>query len=127
MKYTIAAAIKTTLAARMAEVSHVAYCPAAQGEWYAVDTDGDGVLDDVAHAQVNRQFNPWHDAAVAIPVEDCFDHNGNDFSWGEDAWSDDFAMAAEWARDNLLDTIEEDKDFAAYKAGEAAMYKEIFG
>ena len=102
--YTIAATLTSTLAKRMAEVSHVAYAPAAQGEWYAVDTDGDGVLDDVAHAQTTRQFNPWNDAAVAIPIEDCFDHDGNDFSWGEED-NDDFESAASWAHDNLLDTV----------------------
>ena len=116
--YTIADAIKSEVAERMAEVSHVAYCPAAQGEWYAVDTDGDGVLDDVAHAQTTRQFNPWHDSAVAIPVEDCFDHDGNDFGWGEGI-NDQFEYAASWALDCMLDTVEEDKDFAAYN--------EIFG
>ena len=105
--YTIAAAIKITLANRMAEVSHVAYCPAAQGEWYAVDTDGDGVLDDVAHAQVNRQFNPWHDAAAAIPVEDCFDHKGNDFGWGDHRVDGEFESVASWALDCMLDTVEQ--------------------
>ena len=116
--YTIAAAIKSTLANRMAEVSHVAYCAGVQGEWYALDTDGDGVLDSVQHAQVKRQFDPWSDAAAAIPVEDCFDHDGNDFGWGEGI-NDQFEYAASWALDCMLDTVEEDKDFAAYN--------EIFG
>ena len=106
--YTIAATLTSTLANRMAEVSHVAYCPDAQGEWYAVDTDGDGVLDDVAHAQTTRQFNPWNDSAVAIPIEECFDHDGNDFGWGEGI-NDQFEYAASWARDNLLDTVVADE------------------
>ena len=109
MKYTIADAIKSEIAARMAEVSHVAYSADVQGEWYAVDTDGDGVLDVLSHAQTTRQFNPWSDKSVAIPVEECFDHDGNDFGWGEDG-NDEFESAASWALDCLLETIEADKD-----------------
>lgn len=96
MNYTIADGIKSELAEKMALMQSAWASFEAQGSYFAVDTDGDGVLDQVFHAEETRQWNPWHDTAVAIPIEDCFDHDGLDY---EDC-------DAEWAMDGMLETVE---------------------
>lgn len=108
--YTIAEEIKQELAEKFAATQHLGYCFETQGDYFAVDTDGDGVLDTVYHAEENRPWNPWHDNAVAIPAEDCFNHNGNDFSWGE--YEDpevDEEQAIDWALENILSSVEVDE------------------
>ena len=84
--YTIAEEIQSALATEMAAVSHEAYCADAQGHWYAVDEDGDGVLETLHCVEATRQFNPWPDSAVAIPIEDCFldEDDGYDLRWNCD-------------------------------------------
>lgn len=107
--YTISPAIKDELATAFAATQHIAYVAEIRGDWYAVDTDGDGVLDAVMHAEHTRQWNPWSDNAVAIPAAECFDHDSADYAWGEEE-EDDQDTTASWARDNMLDVVEYDPE-----------------
>ena len=61
---TIANGIKQEIAKKVVEISHPGYSIDAQGSWYVVD--GSSVM----HAQANRPWNPWHDNADVISVED---------------------------------------------------------
>ena len=102
MKYTIADGIKSELAEKMALMSSAGYSTDCQGTYFAVCIDGDGVLDQVFHAEETRQWNPWHDSAVAVPVEDCFDHD-NDYSWDG---ADGADAAVDFCFSGLLEEVE---------------------
>lgn len=108
MKFTIADAITTELAEKFALTQHAGYDTRYQGDYYAVDTDGDGVLDAVYHAEDARQFNPWHDNAVAVPASECFDAD-NDYAWS----GDEGETAAEFAFFGLLETVVYDPEVEA--------------
>jgi hypothetical protein len=103
--YAIAAEIKTELAEKFAESQHIGYDTRYRGDYYAVDTDGDGLLDSVYHAEENRQWNPWSDSAVAVPASACFDHDGYDYAWGDDG-NDDGELAASFALQGMLEQVE---------------------
>lgn len=49
----------------------------ANGEWFAVDTDGDGVFDTVMHRGGER--NPWHRYEIAIAIDAIFSGSSIDF------------------------------------------------
>ena len=102
MKYTIADGIKSELAEKMALLMSAGYSADFQGTYYAVDTDDDGVLDAIFHAEATRQWNPWSDEAVAVPIDDCFDHD-NDYSWDG---ADDFEVVVSFCFDGLLEEVE---------------------
>lgn len=61
---TIANGIKQEIAEKVVEISHPGYSIDVQGSWYVVD--GSSVM----HVQANRPWNPWHDNADVISVED---------------------------------------------------------
>lgn len=105
---TIAENIKEEVARRVVEQAAPGYDTQHMGEWYAVDTDGDNILDSVMHAEATRPWNPWHDNAIAIAVEDCIDSDGNDFDpSAADGVSDKdaFEAAVSFAMDCLLSEI----------------------
>ena len=61
---TIAENIKDEIARRIVEQAQPGYASEYMGEWYVVD----GVQ--LMHAQQNRHFDPWHDGAEVVSVED---------------------------------------------------------
>lgn len=61
---TISDNIKQEIAERVVEQAHPGYDSGYMGQWYVVD--GERVM----HAQRQRQFDPWHDGADVISVDD---------------------------------------------------------
>ena len=61
---TINDSIKQEIAERVIEQAHPGYDSGYMGQWYVVDGER------VQHAQSQRQFDPWHDGADVISVED---------------------------------------------------------
>jgi hypothetical protein len=107
--YAIAEAIKQEVAEAIVRQAAPGYDTRYHGEYYAVDTDGDGELDEVMHAEAQRQWNPWSDSATAIPVEQCVDSDGADFDPSPaDGVSDEdaFAAAVDLALWAILDRVE---------------------
>lgn len=64
MKIQIAESIKGEIAEKIAEQASPGYSKDVQGEWYVVD----GVK--VVHAERTRPWDPWHDDAKVVSVED---------------------------------------------------------
>jgi len=110
--YTIADELQSALATEMAAVSHEAYCADAQGHWYAVDEDGDGILETLHCVDATRQFNPWHDNVTAIRIEDCFlgNDDGYDLRWNCDCAEcpEDGCNGAAAAADFCMDALRTD-------------------
>ena len=57
----ISKTIKRELEEKAVIMSDPGYDSAYQGEYYAVDTDGDGKADAIMHKQATAPWNPWHD------------------------------------------------------------------
>jgi hypothetical protein len=64
MKIQIADSIKREIAEKVVEQASPGYSKDAQGEWYVVDGSS------VVYAQANRPWNPWHDDAQVVAVDD---------------------------------------------------------
>lgn len=108
--YTIADGIKDELVEAFVVESYAGFHGMTAA--YAVDTDGDRVLDRVYIQDANAAWNLWHDNAVAIPVAECFD-DGNDYDWtdvdeddAEKRNSEAEYYATEFAMLNMLDVVE---------------------
>lgn len=71
------------------------------GEYYAVDTDGDRVLDTVMYWEHRAPWNPWHDRAFAVGVVRLFDE-GIDL-WDEDMTDEDIEDAVSFAEGEVLE------------------------
>ena len=107
--------IKNEIAQRVVEQSHPGYTIDALGAWYVVD--GECVM----HAQQNRPWDPWHDDADVIGVEDLVNiFGGAERDLAEfdptpvDGSSDEvgFEMAVEFA----LEYVPDQYDAEAYEA-----------
>jgi hypothetical protein len=116
--YKISPSIRTEIAKCIVKQSEPDYH--GMGEYYAVDTDADAVLDTVAYKGNTAPWNPWHDNAVAVPVamlyEDSVasfdptpdydlmeeDDNRNDDEFAQDA----FDNAVLLAENELPETVE---------------------
>lgn len=111
---TISESIKEEIARRVAEQQSAGYSIDAQGQWYVVDGA------QVVHAQRNRPWNPWHDAADVIGVEDLVNIYGGadaeraDFTNGEGG-ADDFDITVEFALGYVPDSYDAD-DYEARDA-----------
>jgi hypothetical protein len=73
MKLTIADSIKREVAEKAVIMSAPGYSTDWQGGYYAVDADGDKILDAVYHRQANASWDPWHDSAIAVDISSCID------------------------------------------------------
>jgi hypothetical protein len=60
----ISESIKQEIAEKVCEQASPGYSTGAQGEWYVVDGEK------VVHAQENRPWNPWHDDAEVVSVDE---------------------------------------------------------
>lgn len=112
---TISESIKEEIARRVTEQQSAGYSVDAQGQWYVVD--GAHVI----HAQRNRPWNPWHDGADVIGVEDLVNIYGGadaeraDFTNGEGG-AEDFDITAEFALGYVPDSYDAD-DYEARNDG----------
>ena len=103
--------IQQEVAEKMVDMSHPGYAREVQGIYYAVDTDGDAIFDVVMHADYNRQWNPWPDQAVAVPVDAFYIDSRADFDYtdgvDEDTTDEDeddlYQQAVDFALGELLD------------------------
>lgn len=70
--YKIADDIRKEIATAIVKQSEPDYYTEYFGESYAVDTDGDNILDTVYFRQANAPWDPWHDNATAFSVDALF-------------------------------------------------------
>lgn len=110
----ISESIKQEIAEKVAQQQSAGYSVDAQGQWYVVDGE------EVMHAQRNRPWNPWHDSADVISVEDLVNIYGGaeedraEFTNGEDG-ADDYEVAVDFA----LGYVPDSYDAEAYEARDA--------
>ena len=107
--YKIADDIRQEIATAIVKQSDPGYDEQFFGQYFAVDTDGDMTLDAVMHRESTAPWNPWHDNAVAFPVEALFDGTA------------DFDPTLDSFRDDDLDTGDLNKDELEQYAWEAAV------
>lgn len=99
--------IKEEIARKVVEQASAGYSKAAQGEWFVID--GASVM----HRDETAQWNPWHDGATVISVDDLVGLYGGadaehaDFDPGEDVDS-----AVQFALDYVPDSYDS-ADYAA--------------
>lgn len=111
----ISDSIKQEIAERVVEMAHPGYSKGYQGEWYVVDGSR------VVHAQGNRPWDPWHDAADVIAVDDLVNIFGGgnrdraDF-WGDDDGDYDRKDIDEIRIEFALGYVPDSYDAAAYEA-----------
>lgn len=92
MKYKISEDVRLEIAKAMVEESAPGYDPGYDGRHYAVDTDGDGMLDAVYIKSDNAPWAPWGSAVavqVAVLYEDSisiatFDPTPEDWEFEEE-------------------------------------------
>jgi len=71
--------IRREIAERIVEQSGPGYDTDFMGEYYAVDTDGDGMFDAVMHKEEQAPWSPWSDDAVVVAVADFYIYSDCDF------------------------------------------------
>lgn len=77
--YKIADDIRKEIATAIVKQSEPGYDTEYFGQAYAVDTDGDNMLDAVFFKEAQAPWDPWSDNAVAFSVADLYADSGSTF------------------------------------------------
>lgn len=104
--YKISESIRREIAEAIVNQSDPGFAIGYAAEAYAVDTNGDGTLDTVYLKEPNAPWNPWHDNAVAISVEDIYAEVAASFDPTPDMDEPEELNEEEWAEAYFKEAVD---------------------
>lgn len=104
--YKIHESIRRDIAQAIVEQSDPGFAIGYAAEAYAVDTDADGTLDAVYLKEPTAPWNPWHDNAVAVSVEEIYSGVDATFDPTPDTEKPEDLNEDEWAEAYFKEAVD---------------------